>query len=45
MGRLIDLGLRPSGFDPARRVHRSGLKKNEAARIKVVPGFGCQEGA
>ena len=26
--RLSGLGLRPSGFDPTRRVQRSGLKKN-----------------
>ena len=28
MSRLSGLGLRPSGFDPTRRVQRSGLKKH-----------------
>ena len=35
-GRLSGLGLRPSGFDPTRRVQRSGLKKNEITRIKEI---------
>jgi len=34
MQRLSGLGLRPSGFDPTRRVQRSGLQKIQTAHIK-----------
>ena len=34
--RLSGLGLRPSGFDPTRRVQRSGLKNSQPAFIKGI---------
>jgi hypothetical protein len=34
--RLSGLGLRPSGFDPTRRVQRSGLKNTQPALIKGI---------
>ena len=37
--KLNGLGLNPSGFDPTRRVHRSGSKKQTACIKGIVSSF------